>query len=128
MPALQARRLRHALVLHVHVAQSEAVGGGTRYRVHENREVRQSSLAAVAHVHRQWSALASPRQRTHHRWQAGAQARDIISSMLEHSADGKAELGLVKRRLVNTSRSAAATKKELGRNTRNGILVRHGPG
>ena len=46
-----------------------------------------------------------------------AAARDTISSRLEHSdADGKAELGLVRRRLVNTSRSAAATKRELGRN------------
>ena len=47
-------------------------------------------------------------------------ARDIISSRLEHSdADGKAELGPVRRRLVETSRSAAATRKELVRNARN---------
>ena len=58
-----------------------------------------------------------------------AAARDIISSRLEHSdADGKAELALVKRRLVHTSRSAAATKRELGINARNGPVVRHGPG
>ena len=56
-----------------------------------------------------------------------AATRDIISSKLEHSdADGKSELALVRRRLVKTSRSAAATK-ELGRNARNGPLVRHGP-
>ena len=57
-----------------------------------------------------------------------AAARDIVSSRLEDSdADGKAELGLVRRRLFNTSRSAAATRRELGRNARNGPLVRHGP-
>ena len=46
---------------------------------------------------------------------ARAAARDLISSKLEHSdADGKAELGLVRRRLVKTSRSTAATKKGAG--------------
>ena len=55
-----------------------------------------------------------------------AAARDMINSTLEHSdADGKAELGLARRRLVKTSRSAAATKRELGRNARNEPLVRH---
>ena len=62
MPALQARYQRRALVLHVHVAQGEElVGGRTRHWVHENREVarlRQSSLAAVARVHRQQRADA----------------------------------------------------------------------
>ena len=39
-------------------------------------------------------------------------ADPAVGSRLEDSdADGKAELGLAKRRLVNTSRSAAATKK-----------------
>ena len=62
MPALQARRLCHALVLQVRVAHGEElVGGGTRHRVHEDREVarlRQSSLAAVAHAQCQHRADA----------------------------------------------------------------------
>ena len=37
------------------------------------------------------------------------------------------ELEQVRRKLVRTSRSAAATKRELGRNARDGPLVRHGP-
>ena len=50
-PALQARRLCHALVLQVRIAQGEELVGGTRHQVHEDHEVarlRQSSLAAVA--------------------------------------------------------------------------------
>ena len=39
---------------------------------------------------------------------ARATSRDMASSRLEHSdADGKVELGLVNRKLVRTSRSAA---------------------
>ena len=49
-------------MLQVRIAQGEElVGGGTRHRVHEDREVarlRQSSLAAVAHVQRQQRADA----------------------------------------------------------------------
>ena len=62
MPALQACSLRRAFVLQVHVAQGEElVGRRPRHRVHEKREVarlRQSSLAALAHVHRQERADA----------------------------------------------------------------------
>ena len=62
MPALQACCLRRAFVLQVHVARcEELVGGRPRHRVHEEREVarlRQSSLAAVAHVHCQERADA----------------------------------------------------------------------
>ena len=156
MPALSACCLRRAFVLPVHVAQrEELIGGRPRHRVHEEREVarlRQSSLAAVARVHRQERAddvvvrclqegahmlecpgsssseepaslAADPAEDS-----TSAAARDTISSRLERSdADGKAERGLVRRRLVTTSRGAAATKKELGRYARNGPLERHGP-
>ena len=139
MPALQARRLRHALVLQVRIAQGEElVGGGTRHRVHEDREVarlRQSSLAAVARAQCQHradavvvrclqkeprtlecpghssseeasSSAADPAVET-----TRANSRDMASSRLEHSdADGKVELEQVRRKLVRTSRSAAATK------------------
>ena len=61
-PALQACCLRRAFVFQVHVAhREELVGGRPRHRVHEEREVarlRQSSHAAVAHVHRQERADA----------------------------------------------------------------------
>ena len=74
MPALQARRLRRALVLQVRNAQGEElVGGGTRHRVHEDRGVarlRQSSHAAVAHAQRQHRADAvwwyAASKRRHH--------------------------------------------------------------
>ena len=63
MPApLQARRWCHALVLQVRIAQGEElVSGGTRHRVHEDREVarlRQSSCAAVTHAQCQHRADA----------------------------------------------------------------------
>ena len=129
MPALQARRLRRALVLQVRIAQGEElVGGGTRQRVHEDREVarlRQSSLWHTASNAPLWYAskshmlecpgnsssedappAAEPAAET-----ARAKSRDMASSRLEHSdADQKVELGLVNRKLVRTSRSAAATK------------------
>ena len=57
-----------------------------------------------------------------------AAARDKISSRPEHSdADGKAELGLIRRRLVNTSRSAAATKGSWAETREMEPLVRRGP-
>ena len=62
MPALQARCLRCAFELQVHVVQGEElVGGGPRHRVHEDRLVtrlRQSSLAAVARAECQHRAEA----------------------------------------------------------------------
>ena len=132
MPALSACCLRRAFVLPVHVAQrEELIGGRPRHRVHEEREVarlRQSSLAAVAHVHRQERAddvVVRCLQEGAHMLECpgsssseepastSAAARDTISSRLERSdADGKAERGLV---------------RELGRYARNGPLGRHGP-
>ena len=126
--------------------KNSSVGGRPRHwEEHEVARLRQSSLAAVARVHRQERAdavvvrctLECPRSSSSEESASQAAdpvdctraaARDIISSRLEHSdADGKAELGQVRRRLVETSRSAAATKRELGRIARNGPLVRHGP-
>ena len=123
-----------AFVLQMHVTQrEELVGGRPRHQVHEEREVarlRQSSLAAVAHVHRQERADAVGvrclQEEAPHVGVPGSSSSE--ESRLEHSdADGKAELELVRRRLAKTSRSAAATKRELRRNARNGPLMRHGP-
>ena len=85
MPALQARRLRRTLVLQVGIAQgAELVGGRTRHRVHEDREarLRQSSLAALAHVQRQQRADAVVVRRL----QEGAPHRDIDFIPLRRAA------------------------------------------
>ena len=85
MPALQARRLRRTLVLQVRIAQGEElVGGRTRNRFHEDREarLRQSSLAALAHVQRQQRADAVVVRRL----QEGAPHRDIDFIPLRRAA------------------------------------------
>ena len=132
MPALQARRLRHALVLQVHVAPSEEiVGGGTRHQVTTATEQPCRCGTCSSPTTRRCRGGTLPSKRGQHLLECPGKsssedasspadpvvdstrvaARDIIRSRLEHSdADGEAKLGLVRRRLVNTSRSAAATK------------------
>ena len=109
MPALQARRLRHALVLQVRIAQGEElVGGGTRHRVHEDREVarlRQCSLAAVAHAqcqHRADAVVVRSLRRGHH----------MLECPGKSSSEGSRRLAAdpaVETQLVPTSRDMART-------------------
>ena len=150
MPALQARRLRLALVVQVCIAQGkDLVGGGARHQVHEDREVarlRQSSLSASTAPMLWWYAAS---KREHHMLEcpgkssseekpplaadpvedaARATSRDMKNSRwwaallaagpsLNRSGAGS----------IKTLSTAAATKRELGRNARDGPLVRHGP-
>ena len=127
-PALQARRLRNALMLQVRIAQGEeGVGGGTRHRAHEERGVARLRAALLlwhmfiaknapmlwwyAASRREHHMLVCPGSRSPQKSASlaadpavdstGAAARDIISS----------QAGEQRRRLVKTSWSAAATKR-----------------
>ena len=117
MPALQARRLRRALLLQVHVAHGEEiVGGGTRHQVHENREVarlRQSSLAAVAHAHRASSLVADPSKDP-----ARGTSRAMKLPLVRVVTGGRPRQG-PGLRLDQNIKQRCCTKRELGRKRKN---------